>query len=169
MQHPSFTADRNQNYNDFYGVLATVNPYCLVLSKYSILSQTYKILRRVSEKAYWGMKVKLLCIIILRNEKKKEHNDGLLFLLIKNDVFDPRDNFFLRNEKGLGAITLETRLTGSLFVVSWKKCPLINQSVSSRPFVEDSYGASFRGRNSSQFRRSSTNVTEKPGNLFDSF
>ena len=154
MQHPSFTADRNRNYNDFYGVLATVNPYCLVLSKYSlassqevkqnkqktlihfssailfmwpvkldvrgghILSQTYKMLRRVSEKAYWGMKVKLLCIIILRNEKKKEHNDGLLFLLIKNDVFDPRDNFFLRNEKGLGAITLETRLTGSWFVVS---------------------------------------------------
>ena len=153
MQHPSFTADRNQNYNDFYGVLATVNPYCLVLSKYSLASsqevkqnkqktlihfssailfmwpvkldmrgghlssQTYKILRRVSEKAYWGMKVKLLCIIILRNEKKK-HNDGLLFLLIKNDVFDPRDNFFLRNEKGLGAITLETRLTGSWFVVS---------------------------------------------------
>ena len=102
-------------------------------------------------------------------KRKKKHNDGLLFLLIKNDLFDPRDNFFLRNEKGLGAITLETRLTGSLFVVSWKKCPLINQSVSSRPFVEDSYGASFQGRNSSQFRMSSTNATEKPGNLFDSF
>ena len=59
------------------------------------------------------MKVKLLFIIILRNEKKK-HNDGLLLLLIKNDLFDPRDDFFfLRNEKGLGAITLETRLTGS--------------------------------------------------------
>ena len=106
MQHPSFTADRNRNYNDFYGVLATVNPYCLVLSYYSlassnevkqnkqkilihfssailfmrpvkldvrggyILSQTYKNCRRVSEKAYRGMKVKLLCIIILRKEKK---------------------------------------------------------------------------------------------------
>ena len=38
MQHPSFTADRNRNYNDFYGVLATVNPYCLVLSYYSLAS-----------------------------------------------------------------------------------------------------------------------------------
>ena len=153
MQHPSFTADRNQNYNDFYGVLATVNPYCLVLSKYSLASsqevkqnkqktlihfssailfmwpvkldmrgghlssQTYKILRRVSEKAYWGMKVKLLCIIILRNEKKK-HNDSLLLLLIKKRSLWSTRRFFLRNEKGLGAITLETRLTGSWFVVS---------------------------------------------------
>ena len=131
MQHPSFTADRNRNYNDFYGVLPTVNPYCLVLSNYSlatsqevkqnkqktlihfssamwpvkldvrgghILSQIYKILRRVSEKAYWGMKVKLLFIIILRNEKKK-HNDGLLLLLIKNDLFDPRDDFFFFAER----------------------------------------------------------------------
>ena len=59
-------------------------------------------LRRVSEKAYWGMKVKLLCIIILRNEKKK-HNDGLLFLLTKNDLFDPRDNFFFAEREGTGS------------------------------------------------------------------
>ena len=123
MQHPSFTADRNRNYSDFYGVLATVNHYCLVLSYCSlaschevkqnkqkilihfssailfmrpvkldvrggyILSQTYKNFRRVSEKAYRGMKVKLLCIIILRKEKKHDF-DGLLFLFIKKDLFD---------------------------------------------------------------------------------
>ena len=121
MQHPSFTADRNRNYSDFYGVLATVNHYCLVLSYCSlaschevkqnkqkilihfssailfmrpvkldvrggyILSQTYKNFRRVSEKAYRGMKVKLLCIIILRKEKKHDF-DGLLFLFIKKDL-----------------------------------------------------------------------------------
>ena len=123
MQHPSFTADRNRNYSDFYGVLATVNHYCLVLSYCSlaschevkqnkqkilihfssailfmrpvkldvrggyILSQTYKSFRRVSEKAYRGMKVKLLCVIILRKEKKHDF-DGLLFLFIKKDLFD---------------------------------------------------------------------------------
>ena len=120
MQHPSFTADRNRNYSDFYGVLATVNHYCLVLSLASyhevkqnkqkilihfssailfmrpvkldvrggyILSQTYKNFRRVSEKAYRGMKVKLLCIIILRKEKQHDY-DGLLFLFIKKDLFD---------------------------------------------------------------------------------
>ena len=52
-----------------------------------ILSQTYKNFRRVSEKAYGGMKVKLLCISILRKEKKHDY-DGLLFLFIKKDLFD---------------------------------------------------------------------------------
>ena len=52
-----------------------------------ILSQTYKNFRRVSEKAYRGMKVKLLCIIILRKEKQHDY-DGLLFLFIKKDLFD---------------------------------------------------------------------------------
>lgn len=52
-----------------------------------ILSQTYNNFRRVSEKAYRGMKVKLLCVIILRKEKKHDF-DGLLFLFIKKDLFD---------------------------------------------------------------------------------
>lgn len=109
MQHPSITAYRNRNYNVLYGILATVSPYCLVLSYNSLaschevkqnkqkilihfssailfmrggyISQTYKRFRRVSEKAYWGMKVKLLCIIILRKEEKHDY-EGLLFLFI---------------------------------------------------------------------------------------
>ena len=190
MQHPSFTADRNWNYSDFYGVLATVNPYCLVLPYCSlaschevkqnkqkilihfssailfmrpvkldvrggyILSQTYKRFRRVSEKTYWGMKVKLLCIIILRREKKLNY-DGLLFLFIKKDLFDLIGFILFAERERTGSnYTGNKANSGSWFVVSWKKCPLINQSVSSRHFVEDSYGASFQGRNPSQFRRS---------------
>ena len=147
MQHPSFTADRNRNYSDFYGVLAPVNPYCLVLPYCSlaschevkqnkqktlihfssailfmrpvkldmrggyILSQTYKRFRRVSEKAYWGMKVRLLCIIILRKEKKNLITMVYYSYLLKRISLIWLVSFSLRNENGLGAITLETRLT----------------------------------------------------------
>ena len=139
----SSTADRNRNYNDFYGVLATVNSYCLVLSYYSlaschevkqnkqnilmhfssailftrpvklhmrggyILFQTYKRFRRVSEKAYWGMKVKLLCTIILKKEKKNITMVCYSYLLKRISLIW-LIWFSLRNEKGLGAITLET-------------------------------------------------------------
>ena len=81
--------------------------------------------------------------------------------LLKRIFFITFVSFSLWNENGLGAITLETRLTQGhdllivvAIVASWKKCPLINQSVSSRHFEEDSYEASFQGRNPSQFGRS---------------
>ena len=104
-----------------------------------------------------------------KKRKKKKHNDGLLFLLTKNDLFDPRDNFNFAEREGTGSNYIGDNANWVMICCFVEKCALINQSVSSRPFVEDSYGASFQGRNSSQFRRSSTNITEKPGNLFDSF
>ena len=46
-----------------------MRPVKLGVSEGYILSQTYKSFSWVSEKAYWGMKVKLLCIIVLKKEK----------------------------------------------------------------------------------------------------
>ena len=69
------------------------------------------------------MKVKLLCIIILRKEKKLNY-DGLLFLFIKKDLFDLIGLVLFTEGEGTGSNYLGNKANWVMicYLVE-KKCP----------------------------------------------
>ena len=79
------------------------------------------------------------------SKKRKKHNDGLSFLFIKKDLFDLIGLVLFTEREGTGSNYLGNKANWPWVMICYlveKKCPL-----------EDSYGASFQGRNPSQFRR----------------
>ena len=84
-------------------------------------------------------------VIYHHSKKRKKHNDGLLFLFIKKDLFDLIGLVLFTEREGTGSNYLGNKANWVMicYLVEKEKCPL-----------EDSYGASFQGRNPSQFRRS---------------
>ena len=76
----------------------------------------------MSEKAYWGMKVKLLCIIILRKEEKHNY-EGLLFLFIKKDLFDLTGLILVVERERTGNNYLGNKANWVMIFCLFKKVP----------------------------------------------